>query len=226
MWRLNDLFPGCLKPKHHLLLHYPDFMRRLGPLSQFFTIRSESKHRDFTITAHLSFSRVNICKTLAIKSQLVLNHRFLQRTYFNNRLYAIEYSESPKVLELPNAHKFMLQLPVSSCDNVQVAKLLTFQGEIVKFGTVIMFPTEGEYVLNIVQILASDSASMLLIITRDVTKGTYYDEHYQGYRLNPDYSECQSFYWKFLTAVELSLAYFFRICSTSSGKLFIHKRWI
>ena len=124
-------------------------MRRLGPLSQFSTIRCESKHRDFTITAHVSLSRVKICKTLAIKSQLVFNHRFLQGTYFNNRLYEIEYSETLKVLKLPNVHKFMSQLPFSSCDNVQVAKLLTFQAKIVKFGTVIMIPTEREYVLYI-----------------------------------------------------------------------------
>ena len=42
LWRLKDLFPGCLKPKHHLLLHYPDLMRRLGPLPQFSTITCET----------------------------------------------------------------------------------------------------------------------------------------------------------------------------------------
>ena len=59
-----------------------------------------------------------------------------------------------------------------------------------------MIKTEREYVLNILQVLASDLASNLHIITKDVIKGTYYDEHYQGYRLNPDYSKCKSFYWK------------------------------
>ena len=32
--RLISFFPGCLKPKHHFLIHYPHSMKQFGPLGQ------------------------------------------------------------------------------------------------------------------------------------------------------------------------------------------------
>ncbi|XP_057335120.1 uncharacterized protein LOC130673922 [Microplitis mediator] len=74
---LTLLFPGCLKPKHHFLLHYARIMRLMGPAWNLNTMRGESKNKESKITARASVSRKNICKTLAVKHQLHLSYRFL-----------------------------------------------------------------------------------------------------------------------------------------------------
>ncbi|XP_066596595.1 uncharacterized protein [Prorops nasuta] len=51
---LTKLFPGYFKPKHHFIIHYPEIMRRNGPLWNLSTIRCESKNRDLKILSRVS----------------------------------------------------------------------------------------------------------------------------------------------------------------------------
>ena len=76
---LSELFPGEMKPKHHFLLHYPRIMRAIGPIWNVNCIRFEATHRIGKITSHAAISRVNVCRTIALKHQLMLNYRFLQK---------------------------------------------------------------------------------------------------------------------------------------------------
>lgn len=73
-----------LKPKFHHLVHYPEIMKKLGPVHNLWSMRYESKHRVLKIAARSSMSRVNICKTLAIKNQLQLNNLFLENRLPSN----------------------------------------------------------------------------------------------------------------------------------------------
>ena len=66
------LFPKKLIPKH-LLVHYPRIMREVGPLSKVSSIRFEAVHQVGKKCSRVSTSRVNVCKTIAIKHQLILN---------------------------------------------------------------------------------------------------------------------------------------------------------
>lgn len=62
------------------MLHYPYVMRKVEPVSHLWSMRSESKHREFKLTAHSITSRKNICLTLSIKHQLKLACRFLSKS--------------------------------------------------------------------------------------------------------------------------------------------------
>ncbi|CAG9787096.1 unnamed protein product [Diatraea saccharalis] len=73
-----------LTPKFHFLLHYHDMLRKFGPLVSIWSMRYEAKHRISKLCANVSSSRRNICKTLAIKHQLLLNYTFL-----NDDLYKL-----------------------------------------------------------------------------------------------------------------------------------------
>lgn len=75
----HKLYPNQLKPKHHLLLHYPRIMSKIGSLSKIRSIRFEATHRIGKVTAKTSSSRVNVCRTIALKYQLILNYRFLSK---------------------------------------------------------------------------------------------------------------------------------------------------
>lgn len=61
-------------------------MRRLGPLEKLSSMRPESKHWVSKIIASSTYSRRNICKTIAIKNQLIFSCRLIQntaRSYFS-----------------------------------------------------------------------------------------------------------------------------------------------
>lgn len=62
-----ELTKECLEPKFHFLTHYAAMLKKFGPLCHMWKMRFEAKHRLSKIAARASCSRVNICKTLAIK---------------------------------------------------------------------------------------------------------------------------------------------------------------
>jgi len=57
---------------------------KFGPLTQVWTMRFESKHRVSKIAARASCSKVNICKTVALKNQLVLNDVLIKNKPFQS----------------------------------------------------------------------------------------------------------------------------------------------
>lgn len=72
------LFNKTLKPKFHILTHYPRIMKYVGPLRHIWSMRFESKHRQSKITASITLSRRNITYSLALKHQLILSNRLLR----------------------------------------------------------------------------------------------------------------------------------------------------
>ncbi|XP_036342990.1 uncharacterized protein LOC118752243 [Rhagoletis pomonella] len=62
-----DLY-GDLKPKHHFMVHYPRAIRQCGPLKFMWAMRYEAKHKEMKIYTHSITSRLNIEKTISIKS--------------------------------------------------------------------------------------------------------------------------------------------------------------
>lgn len=61
-----------LKPKHHIITHYPEIMTTVGPLINISSMRFEAKHRDFKKNANVVNSRVNITLTLAKKKPVTV----------------------------------------------------------------------------------------------------------------------------------------------------------
>ena len=79
----KHLFPGeKLLPKHHFLVHYPEFIRKFGPLSQYWCMRFEAKHRFGKELASTVRNFKNICKTVAERTQMELAHSLLSNKLF------------------------------------------------------------------------------------------------------------------------------------------------
>lgn len=81
-----NLFNKPLKPKHHFMIHYPSVMKNIGPLALIWCMRFEAKHRELKQCANAVSSRVNITKTIALKQQLNVCHRFLCGKILNEKL--------------------------------------------------------------------------------------------------------------------------------------------
>lgn len=78
----QELAETHLKPKHHFMTHYGGMIKKFGPLLQTWTMRFEARHKIGKLAARSSTNRRNICKTIAIKNQLILNDMFLRNEPF------------------------------------------------------------------------------------------------------------------------------------------------
>ena len=73
-----ELFPEShLRPKHHFMVHYPQAIRKLGPLMHLWSMRFEAKHNFFKRVSHITCNFRNICKTMAYRHQMQLCYHFL-----------------------------------------------------------------------------------------------------------------------------------------------------
>lgn len=72
---LQECFEQNLIPKHHFLTHYPNAIRRIGPLIRFWMMRVDSKHQYFTHQAKNTNNFINITKTLAKKHQAMMAYK-------------------------------------------------------------------------------------------------------------------------------------------------------
>lgn len=82
-----------LRPKHHHLDHYPQWIRTFGPLIDFWTMRFEGKHEYFKKIAHatqnlrrIKTTSKNVCLTLAVRHQRMMGFHsasFFQTTCGN-----------------------------------------------------------------------------------------------------------------------------------------------
>ncbi|KAF0748089.1 Uncharacterized protein FWK35_00016686 [Aphis craccivora] len=79
-YKYVELFNDTLKPKHHLLTHYCNIIRKFGPLKLLWSYRFESKHKQLKSYCKNITSRVNIPVSLSIKysinfAELILNFK-------------------------------------------------------------------------------------------------------------------------------------------------------
>lgn len=63
------LFNDTLKPKHHILVHYPTIIKNSGAPRHYWCFRYEAKHKELKMYARVTTSRNNITLKLAKKFQ-------------------------------------------------------------------------------------------------------------------------------------------------------------
>ena len=107
---VNAKFPKSLKPKNYFAINYSSIMHQVGPLWNICCIQFESKNCEAKQIFWSTFSRVNVCKTIALRHQLISNYRFmcgnsLYPTYIPNRVKFIP------IKNLPNALDYFKLLP-------------------------------------------------------------------------------------------------------------------
>lgn len=81
------LFPDRrMLPKHHILVHYPQVMRKVGPLSRCSSLRFEAKHNESKRLCGVVCCFKDICKTVVYRHQV--NH-CVRIAAGNNALYEV-----------------------------------------------------------------------------------------------------------------------------------------
>lgn len=130
---------GPLKPKHHFFLHYPDIIKKIGPVSNVSSMLFESKHRECKLSTNPVASRVNISHTIAVKQQLKFAHRLASGTGFEKDLShgRIESMEIDRDLE-----EFRETI---SSDKFSIVPWVKVHNTTYKNGYIVSLNTDGDY---------------------------------------------------------------------------------
>lgn len=221
---LTSLFPNCLKPKHHFLLHYSRVMKLMGPLWNLNTMRAESKNKEAKVDARTAVSRRNISKTVAIKQQLHLSYRFALNNQ-NVCKFDCEVNNVILLKDLPQYSCYCQYLSESTTEHVYEIKLLKFKARSIKIDTILMIPTSSGPTFFAVFIIFQDFADQLSIITKNFTNYCNYDEHYQAYEIHPSAIN-DTPDWKIIGSDDLESCCITHTTKAGNNKKYIVKRWV
>lgn len=172
-----NLFKDTLKPKHHLMLHYPHVIQQVGPLRQLWCMRFEAKHKTLKNSASIITSRKNISLTLLIKEQLAFASRLFVRNGLEPRL---EFGKPT----LHESHVDIAHINHTFKDDVD----LTYEFQWIRFkGTkydpdmiIVTTDENGFFFYKLDRIYRSKSSSSVYFLCKSLYCSGFND-HYQAY---------------------------------------------
>ncbi|XP_036329577.1 uncharacterized protein LOC118741715 [Rhagoletis pomonella] len=162
-----EIFQLPLRPKHHLMLHYPRVIRNIGPLTQVWSMRFESKHKVFKEIARSTKSRTNIC--LSILKRYTLKQKTDFETF--NISQKIK-SFGPKIQNYSQMFKKLL----NEDKDVEFYKWISFCNVIIKANVVLEIGHNGEYTqYGLVEEIGFSKANSKVYVFLKKMNTLYYD---------------------------------------------------
>lgn len=178
---LQATFPSFrLRPKHHYVEHYPQLIRKFGPLTDVWTIRFEGKHKFFKRAIREAQNFKNVALTLAMKHQKAISYYLDCNSFFRP---TVELTKVSKVLVSSYSIDVQRALPqsISAPGSVLVASSVCIDGikynvdMILCIGSCSGLPAFGQ----ITHIIASNTE--IMFVCRKMT--AWYEEHIRSYEL-------------------------------------------
>ncbi|XP_056120086.1 uncharacterized protein LOC130097313 [Rhinichthys klamathensis goyatoka] len=178
----KKLFPERnLLPKHHIMIHYPQCIRKIGPILHTWCMRYEAKHKFFK-TQLKSFK--NITKTLAKK------HQFCIATYwesFSQYRLSLGPGKMLELSELKCGQEIASKLGVVMSEAVYSVKWIKHHGTEYRPDFIICTEVACEMpVFCKIKTIAVKDENVLLCGT--LMETICFDDHYHAFtvRLHPD----------------------------------------
>ena len=112
-----------LKPKHHLMIHFPTIIMHNGPLVGMSCMRYEMKHSFFKRCAHSMYCFRNVCKTLAYRHQQFSLYAKLTGAHIREHMTVSFHSAVP-VFSLPFGNMIARHFDIELSDTIFVANRL------------------------------------------------------------------------------------------------------
>lgn len=175
------LFGATLKPKQHFMLHYPQLIKKIGPLKKLYAMKQEMYHKQLKRYVNQTCNRRNLPLSVCIKESLKFGTRLYERKgYSYNFFEDIAYSNN---LRVQNAD-FMLQiqnvLPNLS-ENASFIKQLKYKQITYDTNSVVYYLNEYKEIelYKIIYIL-EDSNKSITMFTHKLFVVNF-DIHYQCY---------------------------------------------
>ncbi|XP_055550872.1 uncharacterized protein LOC129733225 [Wyeomyia smithii] len=128
----TQLFNEKLKPKYHILLHYVQTIRKLGPPRYTWSFRFEAFHQIFKKYCRNITSRRNICLTLCTKASLIFSNNLNNANFFGIDL-TYKNAVTVKLINMP----YFALLDIDSnihLHNFQASNNVSYKGVEYKIG--------------------------------------------------------------------------------------------
>lgn len=148
-----DVLNQNLTPKHHNLTHYPNMIRRVGPLIHFWMMRAEAKHKVFTDMIARTNNYRNLPLTLANQHQEIFCNKI--DSYSNK----IELSKTKyNIIKASDYERYKFCLPQN--EGLFALKFLTYNSREYRPGLIIIL--NGDIIYEIIHILQIENEIVLL----------------------------------------------------------------
>lgn len=169
----QKLFKEDLKPKFHLLIHYPLCIRTMGPLKYFSCEKYERFHKKPKKKARNISNRISVVCSLANKVQMQLSHRLFNQRGLVDTIIFGPCKAISKNLNVP--------LNLTHAMEVEFCKV---NGLLYKpgFATVVEMNDDVPTVGVITRLIKTSNNELLLIFQKCQTIGL--DDHVKGYVLS------------------------------------------
>lgn len=174
---LQSTFPKFrLRPKHHYVEHYPQLVRKFGPLPEFWTMRFEGKHKFFKRAIRNTQNFKNVSMSLATKHQKAVSYNLDCSSFFRpsvemSKVKTVSTSTLP-----PSVQAVITQGTVLDASSVCIDGIKYHPGMMLSSGSCSGLP---EFV-RIEKILA-DNAEILFVCLKMTA---WYSEHLRSYELH------------------------------------------
>ena len=206
---LKTLFPNSMKPKYHLLIHYPRCMLKFGPLIKLSCLRFESKNQEGK-QASKSTTSVNINKTISIKHQLLLNYRFLQKEE-SSPIFQYKIGKKKAITHFNLYQHYVHLLDTSTLNDISSVKFVYYIDKMIKKNSIIVIFTEnGPNFHRVHEIIFNKTKSVFITQKLNDCFLKYHVQEYKVYNL-------MGFSWNILSENDVTNGYITYLVELSDG---------
>lgn len=213
----RDLFGTVsrLKPKHHLLAHFPLVIRKSGPMIGMSCMRYELKNSFFKRSANVMCNFTNVTKTLAYRHQCyalyaVLSNKHCRTTFMPGQ------SQTVLLCDSPFGDAVCAVTGCERTDEVETAVTLDVAGLQYKANSFFVIGMDEDLVFGQAVCFVSVSADQWYVVMR-ATDTLCYDAHFHSYAI----ALCNPVKFVAKNVLELRSAYPLYEYEAFAG----HKKW-
>lgn len=170
------LFGDILKPKHHLLIHYPTVIEYSGPPRLYWCFRFEAKHKEVKAYAKVTTSRKNILLSLAKKCQYKFAH-FLMTTENRGVLF-----KECHVIESKYSNFIFSKLKIEHQKVIALTEI-TYIGTKFQKGNLLTKFNESLSAFEIKELFFLSETSEIIILVNELLINSYIS-HYDAYEIS------------------------------------------
>jgi len=174
-----------LKPKFHHLVHYPDIIRELGPLKQYWVMRLEAKHRFAKRIANNICNFKNIIKSVAERYLLSTSSFLIDKSFQVS--YDLPEGDSVSVEDILCSKTVKNTLNIQD-DNVVIFHNVTCNGTVVELSDYLLYKWDDDKPCfgKVLQILDYEDDIYIVLQLFEIQQ---FDYHRHAYVINGSSTE-------------------------------------
>lgn len=179
-----NYFKQKLKPKHHLMTHYPLVIKESGPVINMWCMRAEGKHKELKNYSNNITSRVNLPFSIMMKQQLIFSNRVRSKKGFSDKIEfgAVHKNCTELISDLKKKNPNIVN------ENCSLVNWVKFNGNTFSSGLVANIGNfEMKRIVEIKYCISNESKEMYFVVFQLNIES--FLSHYQSYKIDENASE-------------------------------------